>query len=323
MPFFANPSDKKCGLWPNLKQTVSISPVEPRVSATHAGTSAHLGSLTQPEPGAPTMTRPLALESVAKITNQLALEPVAKVTRQLTDVLTEPATPRGPVIIKGALKRCARMSPVPFLARPQTRHPVTSLTVIGLVLLMMVLTFFTTTPLGHDVASDFQPWQLSSVLLQDWYPGTDNFIAQAIAIYHQQYDGYDPFSYNSNQVGTLARFSRYWPLGQCTYWANARYHDLTGYWIPWNGNAYEWVASAESTPGWHVSHRPHLHAIMVLMPGVQGASGYGHVAIVEGFNGDGSVRTSNMNWYGNGGGWDRVSGADFAPGPGVYFLWHS
>jgi surface antigen len=32
------------------------------------------------------------------------------------------------------------------------------------------------------------------------------------------------------------------------------------------------------------------------MPGTQGASIYGHVAVVESINADGTVHTSNMNW---------------------------
>ena len=55
--------------------------------------------------------------------------------------------------------------------------------------------------------------------------------------------------------------------------------------------------------------------------GVEGAGYFGHVAIVEKINADGSVYTSNYNWYGNGG-WDILSYVTFMPGPGVSFVWH-
>lgn len=62
---------------------------------------------------------------------------------------------------------------------------------------------------------------------------------------------------------------------------------------------------------------------MVLMPGVQGASQVGHVAVVESLVNSTTVRTSNMDWYINGGGLNKVSYANFTTGSGVYFIWHS
>jgi surface antigen len=99
------------------------------------------------------------------------------------------------------------------------------------------------------------------------------------------------------------------------------YHQLTDYWVAWKGHPYQWVTGARAA-GWHVSPMPHASSIMVLMPYVQGAGGYGHVAVVEGINADGSVHTSDMNWFINGGDWDKVSYADFTAGAGVYFIWH-
>jgi surface antigen len=110
-------------------------------------------------------------------------------------------------------------------------------------------------------------------------------------------------------------------FGQCTYWANLRYHAVTGYWVAWNGNADEWVAGAESA-GWHVSTSPHRHAILVLMDDVEGASSYGHVAFVEKVISSTEVKTSNMNWYADGGGFDTESTFNFTTGSGVYFVWH-
>lgn len=111
-----------------------------------------------------------------------------------------------------------------------------------------------------------------------------------------------------------------WPYGYCTYWANARYHELTGNWVTWIGNAYQWVDGATQA-GWHVSTSIHIPSIIVLMPGVQGASGYGHVAVAEKQVDSTTVYTSNMNWYTNGGGFGIVSYYNFSTGSGVYFIW--
>ncbi|HET8844392.1 MAG TPA: CHAP domain-containing protein, partial [Ktedonobacteraceae bacterium] len=142
------------------------------------------------------------------------------------------------------------------------------------------------------------------------------------AVYYQQNDGYDPSSGGAQQV-TNGVGSLNWPVGQCTSWANARYHELMHYWVSWSGNANQWVAGAQAA-GWNVSTTPHVPSIIVLMGGVQGASSmYGHVAVVESQINSNTVHTSNMNWWANGGGWDIVSYVDFTVGPGVYFVWHS
>nr|BBH94621.1 hypothetical protein KTA_28200 [Thermogemmatispora argillosa] len=137
--------------------------------------------------------------------------------------------------------------------------------------------------------------------------------------------GYDPGPSNPTGVQTApivgSSAGDPFPIGQCTYWADYRYHQLTGVWVPWGGNAADWVAGARAY-GWIVSTQPHVPSIIVLMPGVQGANiTYGHVAVVESLTSDGGVYTSNMNWYANGGGWDIVSYYTFYPGSGVYFVW--
>ena len=104
--------------------------------------------------------------------------------------------------------------------------------------------------------------------------------------------------------------------GQCTWWAAFRYHQLTNHYPPWLGNAGDWAYNAVPF-GWVVSSTPHLHSIIVLAPGVQGAGSYGHVAIVESINADGSLTTSNFNWAGNFGIMTYVT---FYPGPGVSFI---
>jgi len=133
-------------------------------------------------------------------------------------------------------------------------------------------------------------------------------------------DGFDPASFHPAVVGasgsTLNRFF----YGQCTYWANYRYHQLTGIWIPWLGNAYEWYGQAVSY-GWHTSDYPNPNgpSIMVLGPYVQSDySAYGHVAVVEKINGDGTVTTSNMHWPYVG----VVSYVNFRyPVSGTHFIW--
>lgn len=116
--------------------------------------------------------------------------------------------------------------------------------------------------------------------------------------------------------GDASSLNRFY-YGQCTYWANYRYNQLTGHYVPWLGNANEWVAGAEQY-GWNVSSQPSVPSIIQLDAGVQGAGAYGHVAVVESINGDGSVTVSTWNWYPNSGA--VTSYVTFTPGPGVYFI---
>lgn len=109
-----------------------------------------------------------------------------------------------------------------------------------------------------------------------------------------------------------------YPYGQCTWWANQRYRQLHGIFVPWsmNANALQWADRAHDA-GWHISQRGKKGAIIVLQPWVQGASGGGHVGVVERVNKDGSVVASSMNW-----GYDpvEVMEATFRPAPGVAFV---
>lgn len=111
-----------------------------------------------------------------------------------------------------------------------------------------------------------------------------------------------------------------WPVGTSCYWANYRYHQLSSYWVSWTGNANQWLQRARAA-GWHWSTSPHVPSIVILMSYVQGASQDGHVAVVESLVNATTVKTSNMDWSANGGGWDKVSYANFTTGPGVYFIW--
>jgi surface antigen len=110
----------------------------------------------------------------------------------------------------------------------------------------------------------------------------------------------------------------FFPFGTCTWWADQRYFQLHGIFVPWKmqANAWQWVARAYQF-GWRVSPRPSPGAIVVLQPWVEGAYGLGHVAVVERILPNGHVIASNMSW-----GWYpwRVTYVQFAPGPGVSFV---
>jgi len=116
------------------------------------------------------------------------------------------------------------------------------------------------------------------------------------------------------------------PLGQCTWWADQHYHDLTGYFVPWIGNAYQWYSGAKSS-GWQSSGTPPkgIPSIIVMQPNVQGASGLGHVGVVEKVNNNNTVTVSNMNWA-SGPVLKTVSGYQIRQttinvGAGIGFVW--
>jgi LysM repeat protein len=128
-------------------------------------------------------------------------------------------------------------------------------------------------------------------------------------------DGYAAFR---DSLAPFAGFVNVFSYGQCTWWAAQRYFQLHSVVVPWRSqaNAEQWTARAYEN-GWTVSSEPHQGSIIVLQPGVQGASGLGHVGIVEQVLEDNTVIVSSMNWgYGYGG----VSLDLFRPGLGVTFL---
>jgi murein DD-endopeptidase MepM/ murein hydrolase activator NlpD len=106
--------------------------------------------------------------------------------------------------------------------------------------------------------------------------------------------------------------------GECTWWANQRYHQLYGVYVPWlsQSNAWQWTARARQFY-WRVSRIPLPGAIINLQPWIQGAYGLGHVAVVERVLANGHVITSNMNW---GARPDAVTYIEFSPGQGVTFI---
>jgi len=137
---------------------------------------------------------------------------------------------------------------------------------------------------------------------------------------------YVPTNTQSNQsskipYSTFVRFialGNQFPWPQCTWWANERYRQLHGIYVPWttNSDAWEWTARAYQFH-WHVSNTPSVGWIMNLQPWVQGAYGLGHVGVVEQVLGGGYFIASNMNWgyYPT-----RVTYVKFHAGSGVTFI---
>ena len=108
---------------------------------------------------------------------------------------------------------------------------------------------------------------------------------------------------------------------QCTWWAAIRRAQIGKPVDPFMGNGAQWAGKARSL-GWQVSSRPSPGDVMCFQGGVHGSSpAYGHVAVVEAVNGDGSILISQ-----SGTGWmavvtETISAAQLAGfGGGVSFI---
>ncbi len=228
---------------------------------------------------------------------------------------------RVPVVIKGDLKR---PEPLPPRSREAHRKHSKRLWILGTAMLVITIaaTLLAATPQGRDLTyklSGGNPGATVGSLPGSQQSNSAGISAQATATWMYQNDGYDPYSHGQVNVSD-GRNSLPWPYGQCTYWANFRYHQMTGFWVQWTGNADQWFLGAQRA-GWDYAQKPPvgIPSIVVLMPYVQGAGWLGHVAVVESQTGN-VVHTSNMNWgYG---GSTHVEYVDFTLGPGVYFVWH-
>lgn len=102
---------------------------------------------------------------------------------------------------------------------------------------------------------------------------------------------------NANYSGTNATTpnntgSNGYPYGWCTYYV-ASQRNVPSSW----GNAGQWLSSAQSN-GYSTGSTPASGAIVVT-----GESWYGHVAVVNSVNSDGSINVSEMNYSG----WGVVS----------------
>jgi surface antigen len=288
-----------------------------------------------PYQNAPGQPNSLAVQSpsfVPAVTDALTPLPESNtITRTQTGTLVGPgeaSAQRTPVLIQGSMKR----SIAPMQKPHPRRRRIVSLLGVTILFLVISVSLLTATPLGHTIGFGSNSSNADNMQVIGNHNGgntLNSVVAQATAtaIYtNQQSDGYDPYATGNGGVTVASGNSpRAWPFGECTYWANAYYHQLTGWWVNWSGNADQWVAGAGAA-GWNVSTSPHVPSVIVLMPGVQGASyAYGHVAVVTSIVDSTTVMTSNMNWYA-GGGFGIVSNYAFNYGPGyygVYFVWHS
>ncbi len=233
---------------------------------------------------------------------------------------------RQPVVIPGSQKKSSGTMRPPK-GRRAVIHISTGFLMIFIVLIVLAMVI----PVGVEGhAKGFGLFPSIVNMVSSKSNDTGLIAAQAATATAVTQDGYDqgnktyagvvtgPANYggsvSASDAGSLSRFF----YGQCTYWANMRYHQLTGHFVPWLGNAGEWAYQAPAY-GWAISSQPKVPSIIVLAPGVQGAGWYGHVAVVEKINTDGSVQTSNWNWVG---GWAVTTYVNFTPGPGVHFVWY-
>jgi surface antigen len=283
---------------------------------------------------------------------QSLLSPAPAVTRALTQVQTDElsivtsklntTTFRHPVVIRGTGRKSTSLRP-PVSRRRPVMH-----VVVTVVLALVVLSaLFAVVPVGKNGQSSLLKTFMGNPSGQMNITNVQGnnaplIIQQAATATAVTQDGYDPGNMTvagvptappsmgggtgstggtGNTIGAVgvgtSGFNRFF-YGQCTYWANMRYYQLTGHQVAWLGNAYQWAAGASSA-GWVVSSTPHVHSIIVLQPGVQLAGGYGHVAVVESILGNGVVSTSDWNWAGH---WGVTTYVNFTyPMSGVSFVW--
>ncbi|MGC2193014.1 MAG: CHAP domain-containing protein [Candidatus Dormiibacterota bacterium] len=98
-------------------------------------------------------------------------------------------------------------------------------------------------------------------------------------------------------------------FGTCTYWAAGQWR-ANGWDVNWGGDAYQWWANAAAA-GHAEGSTPVVGAIVVWPPDSGGASDAGHVAYVTAVSVPGAgypnnFEVSEMNYYGSGGGFDKV-----------------
>jgi hypothetical protein len=250
------------------------------------------------------------------------------VTRQLTQTgalipVENSATTatRQPVVIRGSGKKSASILPPP---RPERSRVIVHVTVASLLIFFVLGALVIVSPIGHG-QDGINLLNSRSGAVTTSGPNSSIISQQQATATAVMTDGHDvginagqfaliPAAPEGANNGSLGRFF----YGQCTYWANMRYHQLTGNWVTWLGDAWQWEGGAMSA-GWNVSSQPHVPSIIVLQPGVQGSGGYGHVAVVESINSNGSVTTSDWNWYPALGA--QTSDVTFSPGAGVSFIW--
>ncbi|KAB7789246.1 CHAP domain-containing protein [Bifidobacterium cebidarum] len=108
-----------------------------------------------------------------------------------------------------------------------------------------------------------------------------------------------PDGFNPNH-DTGANGNTY-PWGQCTWYAYERRAQMG---LPTGsrfGNATTWASSASALGYWVDGTPRHVGDVVVFQPGQEGAAAYyGHVAVIEKINADGSIEVSESNVKGLG-----------------------
>lgn len=268
-------------------------------------------------PVSPSVTRVLDNAQSPNVTKMLPAQQSA--TSNLPDVQRVTTGLREPVVIRGAGKRTGTIRP------PRGRRMVIHVGVTALLVFIVLGTLITVVPVGSQAQGIFNVIKPLNQMFKTQSSPALSIAMQAATATAVTQDGYDPGNYQNIYAGVptppanaSSGGSNHFYYGQCTWWAADRYHALTGEWVPWFGDAYEWYYGALNS-GWTVSATPTVPSIMVLMPGVQGASySYGHVAVVEQVLGGGNVMTSNFNWGYND--WGVETMVQFHAQSGVWFL---
>ena len=115
------------------------------------------------------------------------------------------------------------------------------------------------------------------------------YVAPSRASSYGSYSG--GYSTVNAQIASASAGNRY-AFGNCTWYAYERRAQLGrpvgSFW----GNAATWAMYARAA-GYLVNRTPAVGAVM------QNGGGYGHVAVVESVNSDGSITISEMNYAGN------------------------
>lgn len=129
---------------------------------------------------------------------------------------------------------------------------------------------------------------------------------------------------NISQWASTGRASYPEPMG--TYqgytwgWCTSGAAMLTSVNLRGLGNADQWARNAAAR-GQPTGSTPRVGATVVYAPGVQGASGGGHVAHVAAVYAGGWFLSEDVNFFWNGGGWGRVSFRYAHAGAGVTFIY--
>lgn len=294
-----------------VSPTTQSTPLTSTISEASPLTTRRLPGITTPLPS-PTATRVLP-----EITRMLPEVKTGDLPRSITTSLRQPT-----VIRATGKKSSGTMRP------PQGRRMVIHVAVTVFLALIVLGSLIAVVPTG----SEGKGYNIFSPIVKYFANKSNNTVLlaqQAATATAVTQDGYDPGnktfagvptappSYGGGTGTGIGGDGNHFFFGQCTYWAAYRYHQLTGYWVPWLGNASAWAYSAPAF-GWNVSSTPRVGSIIVLAPGAEGAGPYGHVAIVESINADGSLTTSNFNWAGYFG---MMTYVTFYPGPGILFVW--